>query len=133
MAGKCIRFETSKQDYLNAVISCATKGAELVSIESDKSQEALTSFSGSIPMWIGLSDIREEGVFQWLNGSSLYYSNWGLLQPDGGNREHCVLAGADGKWEDTICGRKEAFMCQQSKNEEGPRARGKRRKNRNRQ
>ena len=102
-------------------------------VNPDENQKALTSFSGSIPMWIGLSDIGEEGVFQWLNGSSVYYSNWGLFQPDGGNREHCVLAGADGKWEDTICGRKEAFICQQSENEQGPRARGKKRKNRKRQ
>lgn len=32
--------------------------------------------------WIGLSDVEEEGVFKWVSGEPLTYTNWGGMEPN---------------------------------------------------
>ena len=32
--------------------------------------------------WIGLSDEREEGVWEWYNGEELIYTNWAEGEPN---------------------------------------------------
>ncbi len=52
--------------------------------------------------WIGLSDASIEGTFQWVDNSSLGYTNWQAGQPNNGfgsNEDHVMLR-TDGFWTD---------------------------------
>ena len=46
--------------------------------------------------WIGLSDQRIEGVFEWSSGETVNYVNWGLGEPNnwGGNEDHTLIVHA---------------------------------------
>eukprot|EP00058_Branchiostoma_floridae_P015261 XP_002600749.1 hypothetical protein BRAFLDRAFT_83492 [Branchiostoma floridae] len=69
--------------------------------------------------WFGLHDRREEGSFEWVDGSALgAYNNWGRGQPDNrGGKEDCVfyetienITGTD--WTDYRCSAQLRFICQ---------------------
>ncbi|XP_035664824.1 alpha-N-acetylgalactosamine-specific lectin-like [Branchiostoma floridae] len=75
--------------------------------------------------WLGLHDRREEGSFEWVDGSPLgKYSSWGPGQPNNGlgqpnnyeGNEDCVLYSASlydkDKWADRSCDRPFRFICQ---------------------
>ena len=50
--------------------------------------------------WIGLSDLKEEGVFAWVDGSALDYTNWAGGEPNNAGEEDCVEMRSDGTWND---------------------------------
>ncbi|XP_035664269.1 alpha-N-acetylgalactosamine-specific lectin-like [Branchiostoma floridae] len=75
------------------------------------------------PFWFGLHDQREEGSFEWVDGSALgTYNSWAEGQPDNkhGN-EDCVYYSTKTawiklswkeKWNDALCNMKHRFICQ---------------------
>ena len=97
-------------------------GARLASIESQAEQDAVLALTGSADAWIGLTDFLEEGVFSWVDGSTVDFTNWVPDQPDnGGTGEHCVRVRGHGGWDDVACNRMEAFVCQEEEKGKGPR------------
>ena len=36
-------------------------------------------------LWIGLSDVQDEGIYRWHDGTPFLYRNWGVDQPTGGD------------------------------------------------
>jgi len=50
--------------------------------------------------WIGLSDIEEEGVFHWVDGSEPIYTNWSPGEPNDAGGEDCGEMLPDGRWND---------------------------------
>jgi hypothetical protein len=82
--------------------------------------EEHTFISTSIPQialqttWLGATDDRFKGFFQWHNGESDgygvgiagMYASWSAGQPDGGAAENCLASnGAFASWSDEECGR----------------------------
>ena len=69
---------------VEALASCREIGAELVKIESQNETEFnATLLSTRKKIWIGLTDVQEEGAWKWSDGTSLQrYSNWGLKEPN---------------------------------------------------
>ncbi|XP_035679673.1 alpha-N-acetylgalactosamine-specific lectin-like [Branchiostoma floridae] len=68
--------------------------------------------------WFGLHDQREEGSFEWVDGSALgTYSPWASEQPDNyGGSEDCVHYSSywttKEKWNDASCTSVFYFICQ---------------------
>ena len=62
------------------------------------------SNSSSTQCWIGLNDIKNEGIFVWSDGSGSFYRNWGYNQPNNdygvGN---CVSLWHIPDWRDRPC------------------------------
>ena len=68
------------------------------------------------PYWIGLSDKRIEGNFQWSDGWSVTYRNFGQQSPINNLAENCVTAqGLDGlqkgRWNDQVCTMLYPYVC----------------------
>ncbi|KAJ8028093.1 C-type mannose receptor 2 [Holothuria leucospilota] len=57
-------------------------------------------------IWLGLSDRREEGVWEWIDGAPFEYSNWARYEPNNsGGSENCAqITFPGGKWNDAPCG-----------------------------
>ena len=113
---KCWKLFTDQKNYLDSLLACNVEGATLASVTNETEQNAMFLMAGSGATWTGLSDILDEGVYSWMDGSLLDYTNWNNGQPNNrdGN-QHCVyMRGSDGKWDDIVCKRKEPFICQKT-------------------
>ena len=54
----------------------AEADAYLVTITSEAEQIWIESVFGRAPYWIGLTDKKEEGKWEWDNGEPVTYTNW---------------------------------------------------------
>ena len=78
---------TKSQTIKNAMKQADAEGAYLLSI-NDKAEEIwLGHIYGTKRIWIGLSDVEEEGKWKWHSGEPVNYTNWLLPQPEKGNTE----------------------------------------------
>lgn len=87
----------------DAVAQATEEKAHLVTINDAKEQAWLNAVFGHQFYWIGLSDAKEEGKWQWHNGEPLNYENW-LTEDyfsefiDANDRDYVVTTFVDGKW-----------------------------------
>lgn len=100
--------------WSEAVEDCVGFGAELAWIDSPEENAVITELAGGFSLWLGASDLEQEGDWRWLDGSVLDvgHSAWGPGQPDDDGPqpagEDCLhLSSArlfgDGDWNDDIC------------------------------
>ncbi|XP_053307779.1 C-type lectin domain family 11 member A [Spea bombifrons] len=69
------------------------------------------------PIWIGINDLRSEGMYLYENGHRVSFFNWYkdhlVTQPNGGTQENCVsITSHDGKWWDNDCSRRMYYVCE---------------------
>ncbi|XP_029911337.1 CD209 antigen-like protein C [Myripristis murdjan] len=97
-------WDESRQD-------CLKRGADLVIIKSKEEEPFLKKFHTRV--WIGLSDRETEGVWKWVDGSSLSYTFWASGEPNDRGGEDCVelSQGRDG-FNDESCSDKLPWICQ---------------------
>jgi hypothetical protein len=81
-------------------------GGHLVTVNnSDENDFLLSSFKvQGNGFWIGFTDTEVEGVWKWISGEPVTYTNWIPGRPDNwlGNQDYATLWwGADLKWEDS--------------------------------
>jgi len=64
--------------------------------------------------WIGLSDAAQEGVWKWVTGEPLEYTNWFKGEPNGGRGENYVDIGfsAPYKWNDVNSNARHSFVVE---------------------
>jgi hypothetical protein len=96
-AYKKIRFSGTE----NAISQAAKEGAYLVAINDAAEQQWLERVFSPMRTLIGLSDIEEEGQWQWHSGEPVTYTNWAKYEPqdtDKGDEDYVILVGD--KWMD---------------------------------
>ena len=89
----------------------------LASIESQEEQDSAFLLTGSSGAWIGLNDILVEGTFEWVDRSTLSYTNWKSGQPNNVTGQNCVWMRRNdqtepGTWDDVVCGGSRAYLCE---------------------
>lgn len=96
-----------------AKAACEADGHVLASIRSEEEQDELESKLAGKHYWIGLSDAREEGTFEWVDESALSYTNYNPGEPNNwGGREDCIhVDGRHGGWNDNGCGNSFSYVC----------------------
>jgi hypothetical protein len=78
-------------------------GGHLVTITSSGENSFIHDLAGSNIVWIGFTDEVTEGVWQWVTGESVVYTNWAASEPnDYGSGEDYAELYTDGTWND--CG-----------------------------
>ncbi|KAL3861382.1 hypothetical protein ACJMK2_007418 [Sinanodonta woodiana] len=106
----CYELVTQKSDWYTANINCLRKQAFLFHVSSDVENQAvlnmLAAFQQTEPVWMGLEDIGVEGVYKWVSGDPVAYTNWipNHLSPDA-DIEDCVIFMSQngGRWDDVAC------------------------------
>ncbi|XP_006985746.1 C-type lectin domain family 19 member A [Peromyscus maniculatus bairdii] len=129
--GHCYRFFPINRTWAEADLHCSQftvgrKSAKLASIHSWEENvfvyDLVNSCAPDIPadIWTGLHDHRQEGQFEWTDGSPYDYSYWDRSQPGDGihtdPEEDCVQmwyrpSSALRSWNDNTCYRKFPFVC----------------------
>uniref|UniRef100_A0A3Q1H6Y4 C-type lectin domain-containing protein n=1 Tax=Anabas testudineus TaxID=64144 RepID=A0A3Q1H6Y4_ANATE len=119
--GKCYYFSTSGRSWEESRYFCRRRGGDLVKIDSREEQMNFVDDH----FWIGLTDVREEGKWLWVDGSPLDTSLtfWSGTEPDDWKDEHpdgedCASMGekhgaADLKcWFDRPCNMHQSIICE---------------------
>ncbi|CAL1526001.1 unnamed protein product, partial [Lymnaea stagnalis] len=104
----CYWISEFQLNYKNAKEYCKDKGAHLYTIKLIEKLAILKKIASESNhnFWIGLDDLREEGVFKWADDDSRLTEGLGLelfnqYQPDNwGNTEDCALLVKWGKLND---------------------------------
>ncbi len=95
---------THSQTIKEAIAQAAAEGAYLVAINDEAEEKWLSRVFGNRQFWIGLSDVEEEGQWQWHSGEPVNYKRWRTYESEGGNSDakDYVMTGAFGwGWEAT--------------------------------
>jgi hypothetical protein len=88
--------------WTTAQAVAVANGGNLVTINNLTEQNWLISTFGNSLFWIGLTDQDTEGVWQWISGEPVTYTNWAPGEPNQfGNEDYAVMnEGALGSWND---------------------------------
>uniref|UniRef100_A0A8C5NNV4 MRC1 protein n=1 Tax=Junco hyemalis TaxID=40217 RepID=A0A8C5NNV4_JUNHY len=101
--------------FSEAKKTCERSSGYLTSIADRYEQAYLTSLIGLSSekyFWIGLSDMQEQGIFSWVTGEGVLYTNWNAAMP--GKEAGCVAlrtGNAAGLWDVQNCEVKAKFLC----------------------
>ncbi|XP_037054312.1 CD209 antigen-like protein C [Peromyscus leucopus] len=112
--GKCYFFSKSQRNWNDSITACLEVEAQLVIIESDEEQTFLSVISkdkGSA--WLGLSDLKEEGSWQWVDDSPMkdsFRKYWLKGEPNNKYDEDCAEISSTG-WNDNSCSLEKFWIC----------------------
>nr|XP_039268802.1 macrophage mannose receptor 1-like [Styela clava] len=113
--------------FCEALVACSELGAgsRLVKVNEEDTQTQMNwmlEYWGHPLVWIGATDMRSEGLWYWVDGTSFRYgyTNWGFNQPNSGADENCAASGISssedvaGMWHDYSCSGDYGYVCQRS-------------------
>ncbi|KAG8567676.1 hypothetical protein GDO81_013743 [Engystomops pustulosus] len=120
---KCFLIFQHFENYATAQQLCHNRGGNLAMPIDQNEFAALAQyvhdafFPFNWPIWIGINDLRSEGMYTFENGHRVSYFNWYkdplVTQPNGGILENCVsISSDDGKWWDNDCSRRMYYICE---------------------
>ena len=103
--GKKYKLTSSSKTWQQAESEAQAAGGHLVTV-NDRAEEnwLRNNFSKTEGLWIGISDAKQEGKFEWANGEAVNYTNWAPGEPNdaGGFQDYGWLNYLGGKWDDNF-------------------------------
>ncbi|XP_055096228.1 CD209 antigen isoform X2 [Symphalangus syndactylus] len=110
--GNCYFMSNSQRDWQDSVTACQEVGAQLVIIKSAEEQSSRSNRFA----WMGLSDVNQEGTWQWVDGSPLspsFKHYWNRGEPNNIGEEDCAEFSGNG-WNDDKCNHAKFWICKMS-------------------
>jgi len=110
--GKWYRVYVEKGGWRRAKERCGLLGGQLATVP-DEPTHAFIKELADVPLWLGASDDKIEGVWQWVDGTRMQFKAWGPRQPEGSPRENYLsLWGSE--WHDVFEGEPKVvgFICE---------------------
>lgn len=92
------------ENWHHAQSKAVEESTHLVSINDDAEQNWVQVIFGGAPFWIGLTDVKKEGEWQWDSGEPFSYANWATheIHPDrlpDDEKDYVVFTFRAGKWQ----------------------------------
>ena len=113
--GHSYQLFSTEMSWVDAKAYCEDLGGHLVTITSQAEQSFI--YENFIKKYgsamIGLSDVANEGDWEWVTGEVFNYSNWDPGEPNNEGNEDYVLMRSDGTWNDGHLEREKwIFICE---------------------
>ncbi|XP_040587402.1 CD209 antigen-like protein C [Mesocricetus auratus] len=113
--GKCYFFSKSQRNWNDSYTACQEVEAQLIIIDSDEEYSFLNVISknkGSA--WLGLSDLKKEGTWQWVDGSLMDHSftKYQMGRPSKSMEAELCAEVTDGLWTTGRCAHKKFWICE---------------------
>ncbi|XP_071324754.1 hepatic lectin-like [Trachinotus anak] len=98
--------------WQNSRKDCQEKGADLVIITTRAELDFVVKLYTRT--WIGLSDIEQEGKWEWVDGTDLGNGGfWQSGEPNNHGHEDCVeISRSTGEWNDVSCNTEIPWICE---------------------
>jgi Lectin C-type domain len=82
-------------------------------VPDEATQVFMRQLAADLPLWLGATDAKINGVWEWINNERLTFKAWASGQPDGADREDYLMM-IDGQWHDAFEGEPRAagFVCE---------------------
>ncbi|XP_034158424.1 CD209 antigen-like protein E isoform X2 [Pangasianodon hypophthalmus] len=108
-------ISSERKTWTESRQDCRGRGADLVIINSNEEQEFVDNLSKSKKpgIYIGLTDLENEGVFKWVDGTSLTTAYWSSGNVFSENQD-CVVNRFNGSfgWFDRPCTETYYWICE---------------------
>jgi hypothetical protein len=120
--GSCYEVFNSFLAWDAAEQQCVAWGGHLASIGTPEenvfldgwpAQLGITTADGS-GIWVGGTDVQQDGVFLWVDGTAFSFLGWAPGQPDDGAGTDCIEKRNDGtgQWYDRRCTDALRYVCE---------------------
>jgi len=117
--GSCYIYFATRRDWPQARAACEAIGAHLVVSTSQGENDDFSPLAGLLDVWVGGTDSNAEGVWLWLTGELMSYTNWRTGEPNNSdpnnpNGEDCMIIEGDngGLWDDRSCLKTYGYICE---------------------
>ncbi|XP_053306615.1 pulmonary surfactant-associated protein D-like [Spea bombifrons] len=102
-------------DYSGAQAACEREGGTLPTPTNSAEDAVIHEITKelNIFLFLGINDRKEEGVFMYLDGKKIHYSNWRPNEPNGNTAENCAeIRPHTSGWNDRDCNAKHRVVCE---------------------
>ena len=108
------KLYTLGYDWDSAEFFCEKMGGHLATIANAEENSFVNGLSQGQNIWLGGTDIANEGVFKWVSGEAFVYANWSQGEPNDGKPapQDYVQMYADGSWDDVRSQETKMFVCE---------------------
>jgi Ca2+-binding RTX toxin-like protein len=92
-----------KFTWEQARLDAESRGGQLATIKDQAEWNAVLPVLGGVEAWLGASDSKKEGNWEWIDGTPFTFKNWNGPEPSNtGGAEHWLMVqtGFDNKWND---------------------------------
>uniref|UniRef100_A0A674NFD6 C-type lectin domain-containing protein n=1 Tax=Takifugu rubripes TaxID=31033 RepID=A0A674NFD6_TAKRU len=110
-SGSLYQVSSTKKTWDQSRSDCRQKGADLLIINSEEEQAFANRFQKY--MWIGLTDVTNEGSWKWVDGTAMSTRLLSLIR--GLTLENCVDIknfNAEKSWNDESCSLSLLWICE---------------------
>nr|XP_020833810.1 CD209 antigen-like protein E isoform X8 [Phascolarctos cinereus] len=108
----CYHFSVYRKPWEAARGACEADDSNLVIISSSEEQKYLNQRADSNHRWwVGLSDKKKEGLWHWVDGTTLKQAFWNAGEPNNAGDEDCCELTSQG-WNDAPCSKENFWICE---------------------
>ena len=99
--GRWYKVVLEKKSWHAARDKCKDMGGRLVCVPDAVTWEFVKTLNKGPQLWIGATDEKTTGVWEWVNGDRLKFSAWSAGQPDNaGKVQHYMILNQFGMFDD---------------------------------
>jgi hypothetical protein len=100
--GKWYRVYVERGGWKRAKQRCTVVGGRLAIVPDAATHAFIKEIAAELPLWLGATDEKVDGAWQWIDGTPMRFSAWDEGQPQNVAREHYLMILRNGLWHDTI-------------------------------
>ena len=100
--GKWYRVFVEKTGWRRAKDRCNVLGGHLAVVPDEPTQDFIKQLANGVPLWLGATDEKVEGVWQWIDGTPMTFRAWDEKQPEGARNENFLCIWVSGRWHDSF-------------------------------